>query len=136
MTTQRQQRAGGSFAPPLTDELIAKYEAMAEAADGPIRDAMMTCLACVKQWWDLPESSVNGSHEHPSGQGVIIPLDDPIAKELWDAIPWQHEIDAMAKLFDTIDPAADRELRNAAHHLLWHVVELNLDREPITADKL
>jgi hypothetical protein len=68
--------------------------------------------------------------------GVVVPLDDPIAKELYDAIPWEHEIAGIQSLFDSIDRVSQRDLRNAAFHLLWHVKELNLDREPITNDKI
>lgn len=35
--------------------------------------------------------------------------------------------------YPTLEPTP---LRDAAHHLLWHVIELDLDREPITKDKL
>jgi hypothetical protein len=41
-------------------------------------------------------------------------------------------------LLDTLpsDTPSQKSLRDAAFHLLWHVVELDKDREPITADKL
>lgn len=126
-------RIGGSFAPPLTDELLAKYESLASAADAPVRDAMSTLLACVRKWWNLPYSGPTGSTPHPSGVGTIIPLDAPIAAELEPHIPWGHEIAAIQGLFDAI-PVEQRDLRNAAFHLLWHVKELDLDREPITSD--
>lgn len=126
-------RIGGSFAPPLSDEKITAYEALAASADAPVQDAMKTMLTCVKQWWDLPYSTEDGASPHPSGVGRIIPLDDPIAKALWDAIPWKHELDAIQGLFDAIH-AEQKDLRTAAFHLLWFVRELDLDREPITAD--
>jgi len=130
-------RVGGSFAPPLTDELLMKYEALVNDLDPqfPVRDAMVKLLDCCKQWWDLPESVGEGK-PHPSGRGNIVGLDEPIKKALWDHIPWSHELKAFGVLFDGIDPVKQKELRDAAHHLLWHVVELDLDREPITTDKL
>lgn len=127
-------RIGGSFAPPLTDELLDKYELLANAATGPVRDGMLVCLRCCRKWWDLPESTGDG-RPHPSGRGVIVDLDAEFAEQLDEHIPWQHEIAALQGLFDGLDPAG-KELRNAAFHLLWHVIELNNDREPMTADKI
>ena len=142
------QQFGGSFAPPLSDDLLASYQQMTDAlpAQSPIRDAMGKLLACCKLWWELPESTGNG-RPHPSGRGLIIDLDKQIADSLWDAIPWggqkledgtvaPDELGGYGKLFDSIDPKKDRELRNAAFHLLWHVTELHLDREPLSSDKL
>ncbi len=126
-------RIGGSFAPPLTDEKLTSYESLAASASPEVKDAMGTCLACVKKWWGLPYSGPAGSTPHPSGIGTIVPLDEPIAAALEPSIPWKHEIAAIQGLFDSI-PASHKELRNAAFHLLWHVIELDLDREPITAD--
>ena len=127
-------RFGGSFAPPLNDDLVANYKAMAEAlpADSQIRDAMLKLHTCCAQWWELPEST-GGGKPHASGRGTIIGLDEPIKKALWEAIPWRTELDAMAKLFDGIDAIKQKPLRDAAHHLLWHANELDLDREPITS---
>lgn len=134
---RRQQRIGGSFAPPLTDELIERYRATIEALSAsPVRDAMRQCLACCERWWGLPDSVGTETRNHPSGVGRIVDLEPAIAEALWDHIPWDHEIEAIQSLFDAIDPGSSRELRNAAFHLLWHVKELNLDREPLTADKL
>jgi hypothetical protein len=127
-------RIGGSFAPPLTDELLDRYEALATAAGGPVGDGMLTCLRCCRKWWDLPESTGDG-RPHPSGRGVIVDLDAALAEQLDEHIPWEHEIEALRGLFDGLDPAG-KELRNAAFHLLWHVIELNNDREPLTADKI
>lgn len=129
------KQIGGSFAPPLSDELLTTYQAVSASADGPVKDALATLLACCRKWWELPES-VGGGNAHPSGRGFIIELDHTIKDELWDFIPWPHEIKAMESLFESIDSVSQKDLRNAAFHLLWHVKELNLDREPITTDKL
>ena len=130
------RRIGGSFAPPLSDEKLAAYEAMINGmAESPLKTALQTCLTCVKQWWDLPESTGNG-RPHPVGIGYIVDLDEAVKQSLWDAIPWQHEIEAMQRLFDAIPADTERDLRNIAFHLLWHVKELDLDREPLTNDKL
>lgn len=126
---------GGSFAPPLSDALLAAYEALATSASPEIKDAMQKLLQCVKHWWQLPDSSTARSVPHPSGRGMHVPLDKPIADALWDDIPWGHELNAIQALLNTI-PEGQRDLRDAAFHLLWYVRELDLDREPITLDKV
>lgn len=149
--TQRRQitarQRGGSFAPPLSDDLLAKYRATIDGLDaGPVRDALDTLYKCCAQWWELPESSGDengGRRAHTSGMGTIVPLDKKLAGDLYDAIPWTHELNAMGGyttdrgqyvpgLFDDLTG----DVRAAAFHLLWHVKELDLDREPITADQL
>jgi hypothetical protein len=130
-----QPRVGGSFAPPLTDEMLAGYRDHAAKAAPEIADAMRELLACVDHWWGLPDSKRAGK-AHASGTGTMIPLEAEHADALDSLIPWRKELDNYAKLFDTIDPARDKALRDAAFHLLWHVNELDLGREPITADKL
>lgn len=131
------QQFGGSFAPDFTDENLASYRQMIDGLDpqSPVRDAMDKLHAMAMQWWELPESTGEGK-PHPSGRGIIVDLDEPIQKSLWEAIPWGHELDAWAKLFDGISPVDEAPLRNAAHHLLWLGWELFRDREPITLGKL
>lgn len=133
-----QQRVGGSFAPPLSDELLKKYETMIEAlpARSQVKDAMQRLLDCCAKWWDLPDPQGTDTRPHASGVGTIVDLHEHHAEVLWDHIPWTEELNGMSKLFDGIDNDSQRELRDAAHHLLWHVKELDLDREPLTADKL
>jgi hypothetical protein len=134
----KQQRVGGSFAPPLTDELLASYQALIEKVPDKtqLKEALVDCMACCRKWWELPESTGGVTTPHLSGRGVMVDLDDNIKADLWDHIPWEEEIATIAKLFDGIDPVADSSLRHAAFHLLWHVKELDLDREPITMDKI
>jgi len=112
----------GSTAPPLTDELLDKYETLAAIADTSIKHAIHKCLACVFKWWNLPESNKQT-------------LDPEIATILEEYIPWAHEIDAIQQLFNNI-PSNQMDLRDAAFHLLWYVRELDFGREPITTDKL
>lgn len=128
---------GGSFAPPLSDQLIAQYRALIDNLDprSQIKDAMQKCLKCCEEWWKLPDSSGAGK-PHPVGVGTIVDLDKPIADALWEHIPWKEELEGYKAMFDTIDPVGQRDLRNAAHHLLWHAIELEMDREPLTSDKL
>ena len=132
-----QQPTGGSFAPPLTDELLAKYKAIIDAlpAQSQVRDAMQSLLVCCEAWWEQPESMGSGK-PHTSGRGVMVALDEPIAKALWESIPWKEDLQGYGKLFDGIDPVKEKPLRDAAHHLLWVCFELELDREPITTDRI
>lgn len=133
------------FAPPLTDDLIAAYEKVANSlpdARGDVRDAMRECLAAVTLWWELPESkgsakdqSIELRHRGQETLVKVVSLTPDLVQRLWDAVPWGYELDAMQALFDRI-PAGERELRDAAFHLLWHARELCLDREPLTREKL
>lgn len=129
--------AGGSFAPPLTDELLAKYRHMIDSLDNlsQVYDCMNKLHKCCAAWWDLPESDTAGPQTHMTGARVQL-LDGPVRAKLFDLIPWMEELDVMGTVLDKIDPSSHRDLRNAAFHLLWHAKELCLDREPITKDKL
>lgn len=129
------RHVGGSFAPPLSDSKLAAYREMAKDVHPQIADAMNALLACVEKWWELPDSTAAGS-AHPSGRGTIIPLDKSAILSLDEHIPWGDELDLYAQLFEGIDPVAQKELRDAAHHLLWHVRELESGREPLTSDLL
>lgn len=126
-------RIGGSFAPPLTDETLAEYRTLIDVLDPQSleRDAMEQLYKCASAWWEQPESTGTG-RAHPVGRGLIVDLDAPIATALRDSIPWRHELDAWATLFDGLSGP----VRDAAFHLLWFGNELDLNREPITADKV
>lgn len=134
------------FAPPLTDELLARYEALIADLKDPqqaeLHDAMQTCLACVKAWWELPESTKKGKKwaikNGATGEDLEyreVPLEEAHVKQLWDVTPYMRELQALEPLFDAL-PLSPPELRNAAFHLLWHAKEITLDREPLTQDKL
>lgn len=129
------RHTGGSFAPPLTEELLGRYEALAASASPEISGAMNELLACCREWWNLPESGPDGSVPHPVGRGTIVPLDKPIADALEAHIPWKRELDGMAQLFEGIDANSQKELRDAAFHCLWVCRELEIGREPLTSDK-
>ncbi len=133
-----------AIAPPLTDALLSKYGSMILALpDSAIRDAMAACMTCCKAWWQLPESdrqneSQRWSVTHKGEDKVItlVPLRKDHEKLLDEHIPWPHEIAGIQALFDGISNETERDLRDAAFHLLWHVIELNHGREPFTQDKL
>lgn len=131
-----QPRIGGTFAPPLSDELLNRYaDAISALPACPVKDALASLMPCCKTWWDLPEPEGTLKRAHPSGVGTIVPLTDEHAKALDPHIPWGHELDSIQALFDLI-PLTDKAVRDMAFHLLWHVRELDLGREPLTADKL
>ena len=61
------QRFGGSFAPALTDSLLADYTALIEAlGPSPLRDALRILLNCCNKWWEQPESAGTSVRAHPS----------------------------------------------------------------------
>lgn len=161
-----------SFAPPLTAEIIDDYETLAQGLTEPsqaeIRDILLRCLACVKAWWDLPESTLSGDKFDMSYQGFSAPVEiKPMEKDhiqaIWDVTPfpgtaeyWQSVIEKLPTGVETngyqpiigsdgvqrmiestrIVDAEAKKLRDIAFHLIWHVRELALDREPTTQDKL
>lgn len=137
-----QRRMGGSFAPPLSDELLDRYESLAEGAGGEVGDAMASLCAMCRAWWNLPDND-GPSTPHPVGsfefQGKKLVADVVAMRQedidaLWDLVPWPYECQAIQSLFDTLPTGS--ELRTPAFHLLWHAIELSKDREPITTDKL
>lgn len=131
------QNIGGSFAPPLTDAKIASYKAAITALPlSPVKDACEVLLTCCEKWWELPEPNGTEVKPHPVGRGQIVSLQSDHAEALEPHIPWKHEIEGMKVLFDGISNETQKPLRDMAHHLLWHVIELDLEREPITADRL
>lgn len=126
---------GGSFAPPLTPDLLASYESIiARCTNQRWREAMQRLHAMATAFLETPESSLPGT-PHPSGRGVVVPLEQSEIERIWDHVPYDYECDAIGTLFSEI-PESDRDTRNAAHHLLWYAKELTLDREPITTDKI
>jgi hypothetical protein len=135
MPKAKTQQYGGSFAPPLTATEIKKYEKLAKDADPQVSDYMTTLLNMVKKFSETGESK-NKPKKHPSGVGTITQLEDAEVKRMWDHVPWEHDLKAMGEVFEQIDNETDKDLRDAAHHLLWFGYELTNDREPLTNDKL
>lgn len=131
----KQTYIGGSFAPPLTPAKLKQYVELAADASPQVTEAMAVLADAVEAYWKHKPSKQAGT-AHPSGRGFIVPLEPETIKALDSAVPWNEELEMYAKVFDRIDPVAQRDLRNAAFHLLWFGRELFLDREPITADKL
>lgn len=128
-------KLAGSFSPPLTDAALGNYRAQISALPvSPLRDALGALLDCCDKWWALPESTGEGKL-HAVGVGLVVDLDEKVAAVLEPHIPWDEEIAMIQGLCDAI-PVDQTPLRDCAFHLLWHVKELALDREPMTSDKL
>ena len=87
----------------------------------------------VTSWWQLPESTTEGDTLHKSGRAILMPLDKKVKQALWDDLPWDEEVELIQQELEQLPSGP---VRNAAFHLLWHVKELNLDREPLTLDRL
>lgn len=128
-------RKGGSFAPPLTEETIKKYRVLAESAPAQVKDGMGVLLVLACEHRKHPESAAVGT-PHPSGRGVMVPLAVAVADAIDPFTPWDDELRMFGDVFGRIDSVEHKELRDAAHHLLWYAKELSLGREPITTDKL
>lgn len=126
---------GGSFAPELTEEKLQRYADLVRSTEPSevIGDYLRQLLKVVTAWWALPESTGPVGEKHASGRGVLQPLDEPIKNELWELIPWAGEINAIQTELDKLPSG---ELRDAAFHLLWYVKELDLDREPLTLQRV
>lgn len=126
-----QQHFGGSFAPPITPANLLAYRQFAAGTSDEIREAMNELCDMVLIFNETPKSKLS-SLPHPSGLGVVTPLEAAEITRIWDAVPWPSECDRMGVLFDSLTG----DVRNAAYHLLWYARELTMDREPITTDTL
>lgn len=137
---RNQDHTVACFAPPLTDELLEKYKTTLEGIEDPqLQEMAQKLFTCVRLWWDLPESKGSKFRVRgPAGlEAESRELTDDLRRQLWDAIPWESELNLCANntrtgLFQALPPG---DLKNALFHLLWFVWELNGDREPVTQDK-
>jgi hypothetical protein len=129
-------RIGGSFAPPLDAKGLAAYRKLADDADPQVSAAMKGLADMVDLHRKGPDGGAQKATKgtpHGSGRGMVVPLPEEEVKRIWDAVPWQEELDMYATIFDRI---SDKPLRDAAFHLLWYGRELFLDRVPLTADQI
>ena len=126
---------GGNFAPPLSAQRAEEYRGFAKDLPDQIREPFLRLVDMVVLFHKTPPSPLVGS-PHLSGRGIVVPLEDKEKSRMWDAIPWPEEMEMYSRLFDTISNEAQKPLRDAAFHLLWFARELDLDREPMTNDRL
>ncbi len=127
----KRQLIGGSFAPPLNDEKLTHYEALAGAcSDEQCQDYMQQLCKMLRIFWETGES---GKRPVKTQLGVtVVPLEDAEVERIWDFVPWESECDVMGRAFDRLAG----ETRDAAFHLLWYGRELAQDREPTTSDRV
>jgi hypothetical protein len=130
-------RIGGSFAPPLDAEKVSAYRKMAKNAPAEIKEVMVKLCDMMDVYQKSPKPKVKSKGTaHPSGKGTIVPLTEEQRDAIFEAVPWEHENQMYADLFETIPNDTHKPLRDAAFHLLWYAIELEKDREPITCDQL
>lgn len=100
-----------TFAPALSDDLIAQARALFDAVPARTRerDVLDELHRCVAAWWEAPDSA--GTRMTPkvlSPGGAAAPLtalDRYVELSLWDAIPWEHEIEAIKDVVAGIQAA-------------------------------
>lgn len=132
MAGQVQVRVGGSFAPPITPETLAQYKGLASKAEPRVKDGMTELITMLEEFNKTPVSTLFPVL-HMSGAANVIPLTPEEIVRIDHCVPWDHELEAIGKVFNAIK---DTVLRKAAFHLLWYGWELFRDREPITNDKV
>ncbi len=106
------------FAPPLTDELLARYESLIAGLSpeqAELQDALRQCLACVKAWWELPASGRKDGerfdigHRGEKSSFRVTALESEHVTRLWDVTPWMRELLALEELFSAL-PTGTREV--------------------------
>lgn len=132
------------FAPPLNDKTLTEYKKLFKnVEDKELKDCLDTLHKCTEAWWKQAESQATGQKEWlfytkdgKEVRGIEQPLQPEQVESLWDTTPWMRELVAMEPILDKINPQSEKELRNAAFHLLWFAKEITLDREPMTTERL
>jgi hypothetical protein len=130
----RQRHVGGSFAPPIDDAALERYEGLASALDeSPVRSGMLDLVRMLRRFRETPASTLPAK-PHPATRTLIVtPLEPAEVARIFDVVPWREECDMLGRVFEVLPPGPTRD---AAFHLLWFAYELTADREPITSDKL
>lgn len=137
----------GSFAPPITPEVLARYRALAEAEPaGPVKDALTSLGEMVRVFGQTPRSKLPGKPlaaapfvgatgplAGKTFTAEVVPLEPAEVKRIWDHVPWEHEIEGYRKLAKGLKPGP---VHDALRHLIWYAAELCKDREPICTDSL
>ena len=122
---------GGSFAPPINDSELDRYEELADGAESEVKGYMLEFIKMLRVFRETPESQ-EASQRSKVG-ALVTPLEPQEIDRIFDYVPWPSQIPGYAKVFEGLPSG---ELRNAAFHLLWFATELANDREPLTNDKL
>jgi len=118
---------GGSFAPPIGDEKLARCREIAETAAAEMKEPLLKLVKMLEVFFETPSTSSEK-------------LSPEECARIWEYVPWEHELQGIQKLFDTLPngPKGSPEwkLRDAAFHLLWYAYHLTKDLEPMTTDRL
>jgi hypothetical protein len=135
-------RLGGSFAPPIDDKTLASYRKIADDAPPQVAGGMKVLADMLDLYHGGEVGKATRGTRRPTRRGVVVKLPTVAnlpgdeVKRIWDAVPWGEELEMYAAIFDRIDPGSQKELRDAAFHLLWFGWELFHDRVPMTDDQL
>ena len=120
---------GGVFAPPLTDETLAKYRRLAASMpDSEQRFVVYEILRCVEAWWGLPESDPSNTDTHPVGPtmmvgGKVVPaprvvrLSGDVAAAIDEHLPWEAQAEVFTRVLSSIESEAAS--RNAIKLSEW-----------------
>lgn len=95
------QRYGGSFAPPLSAEKLARYREISSSASPEIREVMLKLCDMVERFQETPASKLP-HRAHPSGMGRIVSLEPKEIERIDEVVPWMYECDAYQRLFETL----------------------------------
>lgn len=132
------------LAPALTEEKLAKWQELINNLQmgSELRDALETLFKCVEAWWNARESTekhvvaATGAG-FVSGPDVRLQKFDGELKDLlFETTPWMKELKLYDDLLESIHPESEKELRDAAFHMLWFAKEICNDREPLTLDRI
>lgn len=109
-------KVGGSFAPPLTPELLARYRELAEEA---VRNRkyrqqgqLILQLADMVDKFNETPRSRERSTPHPAGIGQITKLEAAEVERIDDVVPYEEELLYYDSVFDKIEASPEDE-RNA-----------------------
>lgn len=120
---------GGSFAPPITDDMLKKWEKLNEKVGGLTGKAIEQLIETVRTHRKHVPTRTGGK-PHKSGKGTIFNLSTKAKEACENCLPSADERKLMGQMFESLSG----DERNMAFHLLWYANEIGLDREPITSD--
>lgn len=91
---------------------LSAYRDLADSAPPEIAEVMLKLCDMVELFQQTPRSKLAGSL-HPSGRGMIVPLEKEEVERIWDAVPWDgqklpdgrtapRECDMYAELFEQL----------------------------------
>jgi hypothetical protein len=111
---KRVERFGGSFAPPLTDDLLERYEAAAAKAPRMEKETLEGLIQMARTFRETGPSKLK-AHPHPAGVGTLTKLEQEEVDRIDPVVPWQHEVDALKAMAEKVQVAeADRNAVKAA----------------------